>query len=158
MNLSNRHILEFDLFNWRFQHRLLQDYFISKWEPLYKEAVELKFRDALAYNSLGFNLIAKNNLRDAEIALQKSWELDNQKNYEALMNLGHIEFIKGNHKKAKENYETSLHHCEDIKLFFKGMDSDYNDLKLASHNISRETYDEILAQLRANITQKEKSD
>ncbi|MBK6949782.1 MAG: tetratricopeptide repeat protein [Haliscomenobacter sp.] len=114
----------------------------------YQKAIEIKPDDEDAWHSLGWNKLLLHELEEAERALLKSWELCNHLEGNPPMNLGHINLLRGFQEKAMEWYRTSLALWEDKEAFFQGMESDFKDLEMAHHGISRAAYAQMLQELR----------
>jgi tetratricopeptide (TPR) repeat protein len=118
----------------------------------YQKAIDIKPDDEDAWHSLGWNKLLLHELEEAERALLKSWELCNHQKGNPPMNLGHINLLRGFQEKAMEWYRTSLALWEDKEAFFQGMESDFKDLEMAHHGISRAAYDKMLQKLRQEDT------
>jgi len=66
----------------------------------------------------------------------------------AVKDLGHISLLKKDKNRAIDCYKESLTLEKDEKAFFQGMEISFKDLKMETRGISREEYDEILAELK----------
>ena len=114
----------------------------------YKKAIQFNPDDAAVLQSLGWVYLLQHKFGEAEKALLKSWKIWEESSQYPAVNLGHITLFRNDHKKAISWYQKSLVLCEDKAKFFRGMDSDFMDLRMEELGISRSEYDSILEQLK----------
>lgn len=119
-NLAQRHILESDGSTWRFQHQLLQDFFIAAWEPQYQYYPKLKEMDAYAYYNLGNVLDEQGNLEAAIEQYQKAIQLNPHDAY-AYNNLGNALDEQGNLEAAIEQYQKAIQLNSDAAYVYRNL-------------------------------------
>ena len=73
-----------------------------------------------------------------------------------MMNLGHIAFIQGHHKKALDCYSKSVTLGLELEEFLDGMESDYEDLRLASLGITIKAYKQLLEEIKQRVDESKK--
>ena len=119
----------------------------------YKEVLEIdkinkEAKDSLVkcYNSIGLIYNDKRDYHQAIAYFQKALKLGDLKRSQ--INLGHTYLILMNKTKALDLYLKSLAAFEDKKDFWKGMETDYEELNLANHGITQEYYNEILEKIK----------
>ena len=168
--MTERKLLESDGATWRFRHRLLQDYFIEKYEvkeddylgyktkgyfyynnkkrdkaiEYFEKAVTIKSNDAYILTNLGFLLICLGKTEKAEQHLLIAIELGSH----ALgnMNLGHIYLCKGAKNKALDCYKKGLDSFKSKKDFWYGMQDDFQ--YLTQYGMTETYYQSVLEELR----------
>ncbi|MFK8103424.1 MAG: tetratricopeptide repeat protein [Saprospiraceae bacterium] len=122
--------------------------------------LEIEPVNGAAWNILGWYLLLMDDsdIAAAGVPISKAWELSNEQDYLASMNLGHVELLQGNKEKAFAWYQKSILLWEDKASFFEGMRKDYEDLKMAARGIDQVNYNTILQKLKEgsdNITKSE---
>ncbi|WNJ17399.1 tetratricopeptide repeat protein [Pontibacter sp. G13] len=120
----------------------------GKAKEAYQKAIELAPEDPAYPHSLGWTYLLQHQFSNAEQQFSKAWELSDRHSDMNAMNLGHVHYLQGNSEEARAWYRTSIPLWEDVNGFFEGMESDYTDLRMESLGITRESYDELLAELR----------
>lgn len=93
----------------------------------------------------GYVYLVMANVEEAKIHLAKAQEINTEPNDAILVNLGHIALLEGKHAEAYELYQKALS-CVNPEAFFSGIESDF--LHLQKQGITREVFDEIVAQLK----------
>ncbi len=114
-------------------------------------AIEIDPNNATYFNSLGWALMFLPDYEGSNSNLYKAWEISDQKDGTAAMNIGHLHLITQEEATSKQWYSKGLELFEDKEVFFNGMESDYNDLKMAEKGINRAQYDAILEELLMQI-------
>jgi tetratricopeptide (TPR) repeat protein len=115
----------------------------------YQKAVEIKPDDHDAIHSIGWSYLLSLNFEQAKIYFLQVWELSSSEYSHAAMNLGHVSLLQ--HKetdKAISWYKKSIPLWDDANDFYKDMESDFTDLKMEEQEISKEMYDNIIAELK----------
>jgi len=114
----------------------------------YQKAVELEPENAEYWHSIGWFYLTQHEFEQAEENLSKSFQLSGKTHTHAPMNLGHIALIQGDRAEALNWYIKSISLGFDLEKFLEGMQSDYEDLRLASLSITREAYDQLIEDIR----------
>ncbi len=117
----------------------------------YEKAISIKKDYYQAWNNLGCIYLQIPSYPNAENALKKAWELSKNRIVGPAMNLGHFYLFQQNHSQSLEWYNTSLELFKDKNAFFKGMEGDFNKLKMPEREITQEQFNQILEQLRRGL-------
>lgn len=169
-DMTERKFLESDGATWRFRHRLLQDYFVEKYDVkeddyigyiakgsfyftnnqnekaihCYWKAFDIQPNNPRGLISLGFNLICIGASNISEQFLVKAIDLG--ETYLGNMNLGHVHLCKNEKEKALDCYKKSLDTYENKQPFWEGMADDFQ--YLTQYGITEDYYQSVLAELK----------
>jgi tetratricopeptide (TPR) repeat protein len=169
-DMTKQKFLESDGITWRFRHRLLQDFFVEKYEingddfmgyigkgkfysdnnqndkalESYSKAFDIQPNKPNDLNSVGFNLICAGGVKSSEQFLFKAIELGNV--IYGNMNLGHVYLCKSEKEKALECYKKSLDAVENKQYFWEGMADDLQ--YLTQYGITEAYYQGVLEELK----------
>lgn len=115
----------------------------------FKKAIDLKPEEDQYWHNLGWWSLVDRQVKDAEFAILKSWDISKNSNGNDAMNMGHICLFKNEFTNAVAWYQKSLG-LMDSKVFFDGMNQDFLDLKMEERGISKAVYQDVLKTLREN--------
>lgn len=120
----------------------------SKANDCYEKWKIISPEDADLWHSIGWMFLYLFQLEQSTYHLKKAWDLSENRHKDAAMNIGHILLYRSRKNEALSWFGKSLALSWDENFFEWDMNSDYTDLKMADHGISREAYDDILQTLR----------
>jgi tetratricopeptide (TPR) repeat protein len=130
-------------------HRAQQEY--EQAIAACQKAVELEPDNSGYWHSIGWLYLTQHEFEQAKEHLRRSFQLSGETDTHAPMNLGHIALIKGERAKALDCYTQSVALGYDLEEFLKGMQDDYEELRLASLGVTREVYDQLLEDIRQRV-------
>ncbi len=116
----------------------------------YQKAININPEHAGSYNNLGLVYLAQGGRTLAKGFFEKGLEL-NQKDKFLHMNCGHCLLAEKQREEAMYHYQHSRDGFEDKTEFFRGMEADYIDCKLAQYSIPRNEYFALIQQLKDEI-------
>ncbi|AHM63350.1 hypothetical protein D770_25525 [Flammeovirgaceae bacterium 311] len=114
-----------------------------------EKAIKIQPDFPSAWGSLGWYYLTAHRFAEAENTLLNYWETKSgEVTYNVPMNIGHTYLLQGKTDKAMDWYKKSISLCgKNTEPFFKGMEADYEDLRIASLGIEKSRYKLLLAEL-----------
>ncbi|RMA64831.1 tetratricopeptide repeat protein [Ulvibacter antarcticus] len=115
----------------------------------FEKAVALEPQNAEYLNTYGFNLLIQHKTEEGKTQLLNAWSSKKENVlFEIPMNIGHCYYMQRENEQAIDWYKKAITLCKDEPHFFKGMASDYADLKMKTLGIKETDYNQMIEDLK----------